>query len=89
VKTDVSKADEIPALARTFYSRRGDFPSRNFVAAVSYTKPPAARSTGRTLDAYGALHLLCNNTCVGVALKAAWETTLEDRQWCLGVNLWA
>ena len=42
----------------------------------------------KTLDSFGAVHLLCNNAGVFVAQKATWETTLEDWQWCLGVNLW-
>jgi len=58
VRTDVSKPDDVEALAR------------------------------KTLDSFGAVHLLCNNAGVGVAQKATWETTLEDWQWCLGVNLW-
>jgi NADP-dependent 3-hydroxy acid dehydrogenase YdfG len=58
VRTDVSKANEVEALAR------------------------------KTLDSFGAVHLLCNNAGVGVAPRATWETTLEDWQWCLGVNLW-
>jgi NAD(P)-dependent dehydrogenase (short-subunit alcohol dehydrogenase family) len=58
VRTDVSKPEDVQALAR------------------------------KTLDSFGAVHLLCNNAGVGVAPKATWETTLEDWQWCLGVNLW-
>jgi len=58
VRTDVSKPEDVKALAR------------------------------KTLDSFGAVHLLCNNAGVGVAPKATWETTLEDWQWCLGVNLW-
>jgi len=58
VRTDVSKPEDVEALAR------------------------------KTLDSFGAVHLLCNNAGVFVAQKATWETTLEDWQWCLGVNLW-
>jgi NAD(P)-dependent dehydrogenase (short-subunit alcohol dehydrogenase family) len=58
VRTDVSKPEDVEALAR------------------------------KTLDSFGAVHLLCNNAGVGIAPKAMWETTLEDWQWCLGVNLW-
>jgi len=58
VRTDVSKAHDVQALAR------------------------------KTLDAFGSVHLLCNNAGVAVATKAIWETSLEDWQWCLGVNLW-
>ncbi|MDA8124451.1 MAG: SDR family NAD(P)-dependent oxidoreductase [Deltaproteobacteria bacterium] len=41
----------------------------------------------RALDAFGAVHLLCNNAGVGVG-SSVWETTLNDWQWILGVNLW-
>lgn len=41
----------------------------------------------RTLDAYGAVHLLCNNAGVGAG-STAWESTINDWQWVLGVNLW-
>jgi NAD(P)-dependent dehydrogenase (short-subunit alcohol dehydrogenase family) len=57
VVTDVSKADDVEALAR------------------------------KTLDAFGAIHLLCNNAGVGV-VRSVWESTLADWEWVLGVNLW-
>jgi len=41
----------------------------------------------KTLDAYGAVHLLCNNAGVGAG-STAWESTVNDWQWVLGVNLW-
>jgi len=41
----------------------------------------------RTLDAYGAVHLLCNNAGVGTG-STAWESTIHDWQWVIGVNLW-
>jgi NAD(P)-dependent dehydrogenase (short-subunit alcohol dehydrogenase family) len=41
----------------------------------------------RTLDAFGAAHLLFNNAGVGAG-TTVWESTLEDWQWTLGVNLW-
>ena len=41
----------------------------------------------RTLDTYGAVHLLCNNAGVGAG-PTVWESTLADWQWVLGVNLW-
>ena len=57
VRTDVSQASEVAALAR------------------------------RTLDAFGAVHVVCNNA--GVSLGGpVWEHTVEDWQWLLGVNLW-
>jgi NAD(P)-dependent dehydrogenase (short-subunit alcohol dehydrogenase family) len=41
----------------------------------------------KTLEAFGAVHLLCNNAGVG-AEAAIWESTLEEWEWVLGVNLW-
>lgn len=41
----------------------------------------------KALDAFGAIHLLCNNAGVGV-VRSVWESTLADWQWVLGVNLW-
>ena len=41
----------------------------------------------KTLDTFGAVHLLFNNAGVVVG-GAIWEQTLEDWQWILGVNLW-
>ena len=57
VRTDVSKAGDVEALA------------------------------GKTLEAFGAAHLLFNNAGVGAG-TTVWESTLEDWQWVLGVNLW-
>jgi len=57
VKTDVSKAEDVKALAE------------------------------KTLDAFGAVHLLFNNAGV-LVLSTTWESTLADWQWVLGVNLW-
>jgi NAD(P)-dependent dehydrogenase (short-subunit alcohol dehydrogenase family) len=41
----------------------------------------------KTLDAYGAVHLLCNNAGVGAG-STVWESTINDWKWVLGVNLW-
>ena len=57
VKTDVSKADDVKALAE------------------------------KTLDTFGAVHLLCNNAGVSSELTT-WQSTLSDWQWVMGVNLW-
>lgn len=41
----------------------------------------------RTVDAYGAVHLVCNNA--GVApLGEVWASSVADWTWVLGVNLW-
>jgi NAD(P)-dependent dehydrogenase (short-subunit alcohol dehydrogenase family) len=57
VRTDVSRADEVQALA------------------------------DRTLGAFGAVHVVCNNA--GVAAGGLmWEHAQADWEWLLGVNLW-
>ena len=41
----------------------------------------------KTVEAFGAVHLLCNNA--GVATEAAiWESTTAEWEWVMGVNLW-
>jgi NAD(P)-dependent dehydrogenase (short-subunit alcohol dehydrogenase family) len=40
-----------------------------------------------TIDAFGAVHVVCNNA--GVALPGlSWTYTVADWEWVLGVNLW-
>jgi NAD(P)-dependent dehydrogenase (short-subunit alcohol dehydrogenase family) len=41
-----------------------------------------------TLDAFGAVHVLCNNAGVADQGGAMWQKTLSDWEWVLGVNLW-
>ncbi len=57
VKTDVSRQDEVDALAR------------------------------RALDAFGAVHVVCNNAGVAHGGVPTWESTLHDWEWIVGVNL--
>ena len=57
IQVDVSKADQVEALA------------------------------ARAFERFGNVHLLVNNAGVALA-KSAWETTLADWEWVLGVNLY-
>lgn len=57
VKTDVSKAGDVKALAK------------------------------KTIDTFGAVHLLFNNAGIGAG-STVWGSTLADWEWTLGVNLW-
>ncbi len=41
----------------------------------------------KTLAAFGKVHLLFNNAGVGAG-RVAWETSWNDWEWVLGVNLW-
>ena len=41
----------------------------------------------RAYDEFGAVHVLCNNAGVGAG-GLAWDQTVDDWTWVLGVNLW-
>jgi len=57
VRTDVSKREDVEALAQ------------------------------KTLDVFGAVHLLVNNAGVGAG-TTIWDSTWEDWEWVIDVNLW-
>ena len=57
IRTDVSKAAEVDALA------------------------------ARVVAELGGVHVVCNNAGIS-PLGAAWDNTLADWEWMLGVNLW-
>lgn len=42
----------------------------------------------RALEAFGAVHVLCNNAGVGGLGAPVWEMTPTEWEWVLGVNLW-
>jgi NAD(P)-dependent dehydrogenase (short-subunit alcohol dehydrogenase family) len=42
----------------------------------------------KTLERFGAVHILCNNAGVGGGGGTTWDATQEDWEWVLGVNLW-
>lgn len=42
---------------------------------------------GRTVAVLGGVHVICNNAGVS-PVGAAWENTVADWEWTLGVNLW-
>ncbi|MFI5316805.1 MAG: SDR family NAD(P)-dependent oxidoreductase [Myxococcota bacterium] len=41
----------------------------------------------RTLDRFGAVHVVCNNAGVAHGGVPTWESTLHDWEWIVGVNL--
>ena len=42
----------------------------------------------KTIARFGKVHLVCNNAGVGGIRVKAWEASLADWQWVLGVNVW-
>jgi NAD(P)-dependent dehydrogenase (short-subunit alcohol dehydrogenase family) len=53
------------------------------------TKPEALEHlAARTIDEYGAVHLLCNNAGIGPGGQTSlWEYEPSDWRWCLDVNV--
>ncbi len=44
---------------------------------------------GQAYDTFGAVHLLCNNAGVAVAVtRPIWACTIDDWRWITGVNYW-
>jgi NAD(P)-dependent dehydrogenase (short-subunit alcohol dehydrogenase family) len=42
----------------------------------------------KALDAYGKVHLVCNNAGVLNSASTLWDASLRDWQWMFGVNVW-
>ena len=43
---------------------------------------------GRALEAYGKVHLVCNNAGVLNSAGPIWEASVKDWRWMFGVNIW-
>ena len=68
--------------------RLGHAGSRVIGVETDVSRPEALDELAdATLRAFGAVHLLFNNAGVGAG-TTAWESTLEDWTWVIGVNLW-
>lgn len=78
---------EEPALAETeelIRERGGEvLPVRADVSLSDDVEELASRAVER----FGGVHVVCNNAGVGGGRGAAWELTLDDWNWTLGVNL--
>ncbi len=42
----------------------------------------------KALDAYGKVHVVCNNAGVLNSQSTLWEASVRDWQWMFGVNIW-
>ena len=75
---NLSAAEEkLKPTGATILSVQTDVSKRNDVEALAQ----------KTLDTFGAVHLLVNNAGVGAG-TSVWESTWEDWEWVVDVNLW-
>ncbi len=78
---------DAPALARTVDELRASGAEAISMRVDVSDGAQVAALAERTLEAFGAVHIVCNNA--GVApLGLAWENTEADWRWILGVNVW-
>ena len=77
-KENLAKAEEqLKSTGTTLLSVQTDVSKREDVEALAQ----------KTLDAFGAVHLLVNNAGVGAG-TSIWDSSWEDWEWVVGVNLW-
>lgn len=79
---------EEPALAEAadLLAGRG---ARVLPVATDVSKPDQVDALrDRALEAFGAVHVLCNNAGVSGGGRPLWELSQEVWEWVLGVNLW-
>jgi NAD(P)-dependent dehydrogenase (short-subunit alcohol dehydrogenase family) len=72
-------AAEVAATGAETLAVRTDVSDPDDVAALA----------ARTLERFGAVHIVCNNAGVSAGgLVASWDRSMQDWQWVVGVNLW-
>jgi len=76
-ETLVAAEEKLKSTGATILSVRTDVSKREDVEALAQ----------KTLDMFGAVHLLVNNAGVGAG-TSIWESTWEDWEWVVDVNLW-
>ena len=78
---------EVEALAKTEAGLKASGATVLAVPTDVSQAPHVAALVQKTLEVFGAVHLLCNNAGVGTE-AAIWESTLDEWEWVMGVNLW-
>lgn len=76
--------DALVETEREFKEKGGDV--RAFITDVSREGDIKCLAR-RTLEEFGAVHLVFNNAGVAAG-STIWESTLSDWEWVIGVNLW-
>jgi NAD(P)-dependent dehydrogenase (short-subunit alcohol dehydrogenase family) len=46
------------------------------------------RLAEQAVDSFGAVHVVCNNAGIFGTGGPAWQVSVEDYEWTLGVNVW-
>jgi NAD(P)-dependent dehydrogenase (short-subunit alcohol dehydrogenase family) len=80
---DISAAD----LAETEAALRADGARVRAVRTDVSRRADVEALARQTLDAFGAVHLLFNNAGV-IAGSTLWESTAQDWEWVMNVNVW-
>ena len=77
-EANLAKAEEkLKPIGATLLSVKTDVSKREDIEVLAQ----------KTLDTFGAVHLLVNNAGVGAG-TTVWESTWEDWEWVMDVNLW-
>jgi NAD(P)-dependent dehydrogenase (short-subunit alcohol dehydrogenase family) len=78
---------EAPAVEAAAAELRADGLSAVAVPADVSSLESVEALARRAVDAFGAVHLVCNNAGVGATHALAWEGSLAIWEWMIGVNL--
>jgi NAD(P)-dependent dehydrogenase (short-subunit alcohol dehydrogenase family) len=79
---DEARARETEALLKA----RG---AQALAAQVDVRQPAAVEAlAARTIEAFGAVHVLCNNAGIAGAAHPSWEQSLDEWKQVVDVNLW-
>ena len=80
-------AENLEAAVRDLRDERGFDVTGVETDVAAYASVEALRDAA--IDAYGAVHVLCNNAGVGSGAEGhVWEHELSDWRWALDVNVW-
>lgn len=88
VLSDVEGDTLVEAARQVGEEQLGESGTRAVAVVADVSQPDALRSLAdRTLDEFGAVHLVCNNAGVFAAGGPIWETPLSDYEWQFAVNV--
>jgi len=80
---------EAPALEATVAAMKADGATVIGVLTDVSKSEQIEALAAQTLEAFGKVHILCNNAGVGAHPRATWELTKADWEWVIGANLWS